>query len=289
MLSRPKEPDGSVKRWIQDALLIVERIVAHFGFRTQPESIATRHSIGRYNHSLLRRLSPSGADNHLAMLRAILFRAYDWGLLKHPPYVKLNRLDRKINRFISAREEERLLKHCDSMLQGFVCFLFDTGARKSEATQMLWRDVDLSRRPRPSVTLVYTKNNDARTVPLPKRTARILRRMAKQRHREDMPVFSQPASMRIINQHGLLYAEAGQMIPMSNLEPKWKRAKAAAGLKDVRLHDLRHTYASRLLKHGAPLFTVGRLLGHKTLSMTMRYAHLSTEGLDEVVELLDRS
>jgi len=87
--------------------------------------------------------------------------------------------------------------------------------------------------------------------------------------------------------NGDVFANPGDIIPISNVESIWRQAKRKAGLSEVRLHDLRHTYASRLLAGGAPLFTVARLLGHRTLAMTMRYAHLATEGLDEAVELLE--
>ena len=65
------------------------------------------------------------------------------------------------------------------------------------------------------------------------------------------------------------------------------KAKRSAGLDEVRLHDLRHTYASKLLRRGASIYLVGRLLGHRSIRMTMRYANLTTEGLDDAVKLLD--
>jgi site-specific recombinase XerD len=64
-------------------------------------------------------------------------------------------------------------------------------------------------------------------------------------------------------------------------------AVTAAALHDVRMHDLRHTFASRLVQRGVPLLTVSELLGHASLKMTMRYAHLATETLRHAVAKLD--
>ena len=60
-----------------------------------------------------------------------------------------------------------------------------------------------------------------------------------------------------------------------------------AGLQDLRLHDLRHTYASRLVQRGVPLLTLSQLLGHSTIKMTMRYSHLASEDLRSAVSRLD--
>ena len=63
--------------------------------------------------------------------------------------------------------------------------------------------------------------------------------------------------------------------PIINLEKPWRRIRAKAGLDDVRIHDLRHTYASKALASGMSLYMVGQLLGHTQYQTTMRYAHLA--------------
>jgi integrase len=62
-----------------------------------------------------------------------------------------------------------------------------------------------------------------------------------------------------------------------NLQKPWRRIRARAGLGDVRLHDLRHTYASVAIKGGVDPFTLKEILGHKNLTTTLRYAHLADE------------
>jgi hypothetical protein len=100
-------------------------------------------------------------------------------------------------------------------------------------------------------------------------------------------VFAYPARKTIITKYRKLFAKRGQIISLSNYDALWARSRAEANLRDVKLHSLRHTYAAKLVRAGVPLVAVGRLLGHKSIAMTMRYAHLAIEDLDEVVGVLD--
>lgn len=74
---------------------------------------------------------------------------------------------------------------------------------------------------------------------------------------------------------------------MGDFKKSWDPALKAAKLTDVHVHDLRHTFASRLVMRGVPLFQVGRLLGHSSPKMTMRYAHLAPEALDGAIAALE--
>jgi len=79
-------------------------------------------------------------------------------------------------------------------------------------------------------------------------------------------------------------------LPLSDpqLRKEWDKARKRTGFTDIRFHDLRHTYASWLVQAGAPLKAVQDLLGHSTLSMTQRYAHLGTEHLKDAVKLIGK-
>ena len=74
-----------------------------------------------------------------------------------------------------------------------------------------------------------------------------------------------------------------------NLLRAYYDARKKAGLEDVRFHDLRHTFATRLVQAGVDLYTVAKLLGHKDIRMTQRYAHHNSESLRHGVDILDRS
>jgi site-specific recombinase XerD len=74
----------------------------------------------------------------------------------------------------------------------------------------------------------------------------------------------------------------------NSIRERFSNLMQRAGIQDFRFHDMRHAFASHLVMPGVPLHTVGQLLGHKTPSMTMPYAHLSSKHLKESVEMLPR-
>ncbi len=76
--------------------------------------------------------------------------------------------------------------------------------------------------------------------------------------------------------------------PFKDLKHAFTRARTIAGLDDVRFHDLRHTFASRLVQGGVPLFEVMHLTGHKSLSMVQRYAHLAPDFQEGAIRVLDK-
>ena len=82
---------------------------------------------------------------------------------------------------------------------------------------------------------------------------------------------------------------SGRVFPISgsSLRQAFDKVTAKTGLEDFRFHDLRHTFATRLVQNGVDLYKVKELLGHKTISMTMRYAHHYPESLRSSIEVLD--
>jgi integrase len=127
-----------------------------------------------------------------------------------------------------------------------------TGARCGEVTAFKWEHVDWARR---LIRLPDSKNNEPRTVHLSEAAIEVLRRLPR------------------IGE----FVIAGRRASYTNLSRAWATARKLAGLKDVRLHDLRHSYASLAVARGVPLYTVGKLLGHRDPATTQRYAHLAPE------------
>jgi len=82
----------------------------------------------------------------------------------------------------------------------------------------------------------------------------------------------------------------GRVFPVTEaaLKDGFERAVIKAGIQDFHFHDLRHTFATRLVQNGIDIYVVKELLGHKTIVMTMRYAHHYPESLRHGVEVLDR-
>lgn len=149
-------------------------------------------------------------------------------------------------------------------LLNLVIFLLNTGARRGEAWKLRWGDIDHEAG---CVRLMETKkavrgrSARSRYVPLNSALRELFEKME---HRGDL-VFP----------------------PDPNLRRKFTRAVEVAGLEPCRVHDLRHTFASHLAINGVPLNTIRELLGHTTIEMTLRYAHLCPSVTAQAVEGLN--
>ncbi|HIJ63668.1 MAG TPA: site-specific integrase [Rhodospirillaceae bacterium] len=230
--------------------------------------------------------APATVNRYLATVKAILNKAKDeWGTLTVVPTIKLLPLDNARYRWLTKDEEKKLLPVCAPHLRDLVVFLMDTGARLREATTLTWVDVDLDRTPRAAVRFMETKSGKPRGVPLSTRVEEMLRQLKAKCPEGENRVFL----YRPIGRGGLGGDEAkrGRAVPFNNPFSTWDTARKRAGLEDVNLHDLRHTFASRLIMRGVPLLTVSKLLGHHSIQMTMRYAHLAPDAFDAAIDLLE--
>ncbi len=136
------------------------------------------------------------------------------------------------------------------------------GIRKSEQYTLDWTQIDFNRR---VVKLNKTKNHLARDVPM------------------NSDVLSAFKTLR-----GNIKKPAGRVFPISDPKGWFKSALRQSGVKDFRWHDCRHTFCSRLAMAGVPLKTIQVLAGHKTISITARYAHLAPNTLRKAVELISQ-
>ena len=141
--------------------------------------------------------------------------------------------------------------------------------RQSEILNLQWSKVDFTRR---TLTILEQKNKGRDTLPLNNKVLDVLRARDKVRH---------------INGY-VFYNGNGNRIDARNLLRGYYAARKKAGLEDVRFHDLRHTFATRLAQAGVDLYKVQKLMRHKSPIMTQRYAHHYPESLRDGVEVLDR-
>jgi integrase len=289
LLTKRKKLNDDLRKSARNDLLRLRRIEEFFGRRERVTNVAKPRSIADFNYSLVHEMKPGSANRYLTILRAVLFKAYEWGVLRVRPEVKLNKAPMFRSRYLSDQEEHQLIKCCSEPIRDYVVFLLDTGARKQEALQLRWSEVDHERHPQPAVTFLETKDGNPRSVPVPERTAKMLKRRRKEIPGSQPLVFMQKATMDIFksSQGAGYYARKGDWIPLSAVQMHFERSRARAGLTDCQMHDLQHTYASKLIKRGVPILSVARLLGHQTIDMTLRYAHLAPAGLDEHVAKLD--
>ena len=208
-------------------------------------------------------LSPSTVRRFLNVLGGAMGAATkDWFWLRENPCTKVRRPSepRGRMRFLDDDERLRLLCACQESSEKrlyplVVCALF-TGARQGELLQLKWRDVDLERG---IATIHHSKNGDRRALAITGQAAVALQ------------VWSQVRSTDI----ELLFPS--RRLTACFPQRAWQAAREAAQIEDFRFHDLRHSFASYLAMSGATLAELAEALGHRSLTMVKRYAHL-TEG-----------
>lgn len=148
-------------------------------------------------------------------------------------------------------------------------FALNTGMRRGEILGLEWRAVDLNRQ---VLVVMKSKNGEKRTVPMNSCLVGLLSRKAATSAKGSY-VFTTSCGTRIDDR---------------NLTRAFYSALGKAEITDFRFHDLPHTFATRLAQAGVDLYKVQRLLGHKSPTMTQRYAHHSPESLREGVFMLER-
>jgi integrase/recombinase XerD len=241
-------------------------IKAHFGEDHYIDEVRKTH-IAEFIAYLKRSgLKTPTIRRYLASLSSLFsFAARSGWLVQNP----LSQFDKRglpeampRTRFLSLAEYRRLLTCSQAYLRPLIEMAVETGMRAEELFGLRWDQVELDRR---EIRLVVTKSKRPRVVPLSDRAVAIL--VASSRIAGSPHVFTNP-------QTGRRYR---------NLSHSFRRACSLAGIKDFRWHDLRHTFASWHVQSGTDLYRVSRILGHSTLQMSARYAHLATEHLHQAV------
>lgn len=214
--------------------------------------------------------SPSTVNRYLAALSHVFTIAYkEWEWLNDNPFnrVRKNKEPRGRVRFLSDEEREQLLDACKKSnskhLYLIVVIALSTGARHMEILGLHWDDIDLSRG---IITLHETKNGERRILPLTGHALQLMKKHSQVRHLNCSYVF--PGK----NLKKPIY-----------IRTPFETALKKAGIKDFKFHDLRHSAASYLVMNGASLAEIAEILGHKTLAMVKRYAHLSESHVSKVV------
>ena len=215
------------------------------------------------------RATPSTANRTVDVLARIWNAAADRGLLPegaNPCRLVVKNRERPRERFLSEAEFRRLgriLAEAETRpgvsvhAIAAIRLLLLTGCRKNEILTLRWSDVDL----KASELKLADSKTGARVVPLSPEAAAVLAGIPRVKG----------------NPHVIPGKVAGK--PLHNLDNLWRRIRARAGLGDVRLHDCRHSFASRALALGEGLTMIGRLLGHARVETTARYAHLARDSV----------
>lgn len=220
--------------------------------------------------ALPRMRSPATVVRYLAALSHVCSIAIkEWGWMDENPITKIKkpREPRGRERFLSDAERERLLASCEQAshsLYVIVALALSTGMRRGEIMGMRWSQVDFARK---RITIHKTKNGEVRVVPLVGHVFELLKAMNKVRRIDCDLVFPGDVAGRPFD-----------------IQKPWYAALTAAEIVNFRFHDLRHSAASYLAMNGASMLDIAAVLGHKTLAMVKRYAHVSDLHTERVVE-----
>lgn len=204
-----------------------------------------------------RLMSKSGVNRELAMLSAFFGWAWRNDLVPVNPCERVKLFPVRNRRLCPLTEEQAaaLMAACTGRrrhLYPIVLMAISTGMRRGELLRLRWADVNLEAG---TVWALETKNGEARDVPLLPSLAAYLRKARAGAPDEE-----------------LVFRHADGT-PFRSVASSWRAACAEAGIPHAHLHDLRHTFASRLLQTGADVAVLQEIMGHKTAAMSLRYAH----------------
>ena len=207
---------------------------------------------------------------------ALSLAVREWHWLDDSPMRKVSKpkAARGRVRFLSPDERQRLLEACKNSicpyLYTIVVLALATGMRQGEILNLKWNDIDFEKN---RIILHETKNGERRGVPLRGHALEVIKTLHSNRKNISPLLF--PSNR------------------LSSCKPyyirsSWEKAIQVAEIKDYKFHDNRHSCASELLADGATLAQIAEILGHKTLQMVKRYAHLSEGNIGNALERLDK-
>lgn len=223
--------------------------------------------VAEYRAMRLQKVKPATLYQELALLRRMFNVAIrEWEWLQRNPVSRLSFSVGNKNardRWLSLEEEQKMLECATNphWLQTLLTVALHTGMRRGEILALKWKDINLSRK---IILVVKSKNGEKRSIPMSNTLCEALR------------------AVRVRDISGRVFP-----IAVRSLRAAFEKILIKAGIENFHFHDLRHTFATRLVQNGVDLYKVKELLGHKTLAMTMRYAHHYPESLRASVETLD--
>jgi integrase len=220
-------------------------------------------------------LSEKSIRNVRATLRRILASAVEWSVLEGVPHLPKVRVPDSAFDFFTKEEARALIAAArNAEERALLLFPLHTGARAGEQRAFEWGDIDWRsksirlRRALVLGTVGPTKSGKERSIPLTSELEAALKAI---RHLRGPLVFCN---------------EDGSPLSMWQLHHRFEFVSRRAGLRQIRWHDLRHSFASQLVSEGVPLLQVKEWLGHGTITMTMRYSHLAPNGGTELIQRL---
>lgn len=247
-------------------------------------SITSEEIDGWKLHQIDQGYKPATINKHSSLFRRILNLAKQWHYIERNPFdnVVVKELDtgEYVQRFLSEEEIYRLLSAAKRSKHPYILHLIRllilTGARKSEWRLARWCDVNFLNQ---ELFVPISKSGRSRKVILSKDAIKVIGE-----------VRISAKSLGLTTDHrDWIITNPRTKKPYTCFHHAFDRVRIDADLPNVRIHDLRHTFASLLVNNGATIYEVQKLLGHHHISMTERYAHLFPNTLADRVEIIAQS
>lgn len=244
-----------------------------------------------YSNHLRQKLTPrktvrkdSSINREMGCLHHIFRKAVEWEMVDQSPFKRGKAFYLKENnqrlRFLNQDEIDKLIENCPPHLRRVVICVLNTGMRRGEVLSLKWSQVRNG-----FIYLQETKTNESRQIPVNEDLKRLFKEIRREQNPRGVNVVGLDGKPVKRTKTSNIFLYDGK--PFHLIKESFKTALKNAGITDFRFHDLRHTFASQLIMGGGSLKDVQELLGHKTMTMTLRYAHLSQEHKRKAVNLLN--
>jgi len=224
--------------------------------------------IERYVQHRRADVGPASTNRELATLRRALRLAQEWKVLNRVPRIRMLPGERTREFVLSREREPEYLKACQSPLREIATVMLDTGLRPGEALALEWPDIRLDEQDDRNYLQVRSgkSKNAKRAIPLTPRATKLLRKM------------SGAAVDRFV------FSSVGRPYSGPHIDHLHQEVRDNLGWdKDFVPHSLRHTFGTRLGEAGADAFTIMKLMGHSTVTVSQRYVHPSTDALERAI------
>ena len=216
--------------------------------------------------------APASVNRELSMLsKAFNLAIKEWEWLKDnsASSVPKEKENNERDRWLTKDEEKEILENSPEWLRDIIIFALNTGLRLQEFLSLEWSRVNLVRR---TILIKETKNGSPKTLPLNKIA---------------LDVLNQRSKVKSIKNDYVFFNSNGKKINPHVLRTSFYTVLEKVGVENLWLHDLRHTFATRLAQADVDLYKISKLLGHKDIKMTQRYSHHCPDSLRDGVEILE--
>lgn len=249
----------------------LKHLVSYFGnsklLGISPKTVYGYKSL-RYSEGV----KPATINRELAMLsKAFNLAVKEWEWIKENPLSKVpkEKENNERDRWLTDNDEKRLLENSPQWLRDIIVFDLHTGLRKGELLSLQWNRVDIFRK---TIIIQESKNGKPRTIPL---------------NQIALDILMEKSKIRNIKHNLVFTSSVGTKIDSDNLGRAIESVLEKVDIQDFHFHDLRHTFATRLAQRGIDIYKISKLLGHKDIRMTQRYAHHCPESLRDGVQVLE--